>query len=248
MQQKPQPKNWHNVAKTGILAGKLLFTFFLLCIVITATSQLLSPPYSIFVIGIEVSLALLATFTIIRMSSIKKFTSYDFERLKQQTEPVRLLLTNINSDIIKYEQGASYYFNGVRLYKYSTLILAGLSTIILGLDLSNYETIFFGKMNYTTFAKNAALIIGAVITVSTSLMSYWNIEKYWLTNKTIVNKLKALRDDIENDFVAGKLNNNETKIEEKIHDYKKVKDDFYKYWEGALADRGSQSGQNSSIN
>jgi hypothetical protein len=85
-------------------------------------------------------------------------------------------------------------------------------------------------------------VIGAIITVSTALMTYWNIEKYWLQNKTMVNKLRALKDDIESDFVAGKLTDQE-KLQEKIDAYKKIKGDFYKYWEGALSDRGSQGGQ-----
>jgi hypothetical protein len=68
-----------------------------------------------------------------------------------------------------------------------------------------------------------------------------------LTNKSIVNKLTALRDEIESDFVAGKLED-PTNLQKKIDAYKEIKGDFYKYWEGALADRGSQSGQGNSNN
>lgn len=160
-------------------------------------------------------------------------------------------MTNIGYDIGRYEEGASFYFNGVRAYKYSTVILAGLSTIVLGLDFSDYDTRkLFGEKAYTTFAKNVALVIGAIITVSTALMTYWNIEKYWLFNKTIVNKLRALKDDIESDYVTGKLTKNENgklviseeNLQKRIDEYKRIKGDFYKYWEGALADRGAQKG------
>lgn len=241
--------NWHKVSRKGTLVGKFLFILFLLCIVITATLNLIKFPYSLFIVGLEISLALLSVFAIVRMSTFKPVKLYDFDKLKEQKEPIKLLLTNIDYDIGRYEEGSSYYFNGVRFYKYSTLILAGVSTVILGLDFSDNENIIiFGKVNYTTFAKNIALIIGAIITVSTSLMTYWNIEKYWLTNKTIVNKLRALKDDIESDFVAGRLNNDEQKLQEKIDEYRKIKGDFYKYWEGALADRGSQSGQSNNSN
>ncbi|TKK68248.1 DUF4231 domain-containing protein [Ilyomonas limi] len=244
---KKEHRDWHKISKQGTLISKFLFLLFLLFLVITATLNFIIYPYSLFVVGLEVSLALISAFTIVRMSTFKPTKPYDFEKLKEHKEPIKLLLTNINYDIARYEEGSSYYFNGVRFYKYSTIILAGISTIILGLDFSDYgDMIVFGEMRYTTFAKNIALIIGAIITVTTALMTYWNIEKYWLTNKTIVNKLRALRDDVESDFVAGKLNNGEKTLQEKIDEYKKIKGDFYKYWEGALADRGSSSGQGNS--
>jgi hypothetical protein len=242
--EKKDKRDWHKVSKKGTLIGKFLVLLFLLCLIISATLKLIIYPYSIFVVGLEISLAIISAFTIIRMSTFKPMKPYNFDKLKEQKEPIKLLLTNIDYDIGRYEEGSSYYFNGVRFYKYSTIILAGISTIILGLDFSDYgNTALIGQMRYTTFAKNIALIIGATITVTTALMTYWNIEKYWLTNKTIVNKLRALRDDIESDFVAGKLTNDEKKLQEKIDDYRNIKGDFYKYWEGALADRGSQSGQ-----
>jgi uncharacterized membrane protein len=238
------PVDWHGMATKGMLLGKLLLVLFLLGLLVTYTIKYLRPPYSVFVVGLEVSVAMIALFTIIRMNTFVPVKPYDFKNLQEQKEPVKLLLTNLDFDIARYEAGSRYYFNGVRFYKYSTIILAGLSTIILGLDFSDYgDMVVLGRMRYTTLAKNIALIIGAIITITTALMTYWNIEKYWLTNKTIVNKLRALRDDIEADFVAGKLAGAEPHLDEKIAEYKNIKGDFYKYWEGALADRGSVSGQ-----
>jgi len=238
--------DWHRFARKGAMFGKFLLLFFLLCLAITATVKFVAYPYSIFIVGLEISLVLMSAFIIVRMSTFKPSKPYNFEKLKQQKEPVNLLLTNIDYDIARYEEGSSYFFNGVRAYKYSTIILAGISTVILGVDLSQYgEFTMFGSMSYTIFAKNIALVIGAIITASTALMTYWNIEKYWLQNKTIAHKLRALKDDIESEFVAGKLNDLE-KIQEKIDAYKKIKGDFYKYWEGALSDRGSQGGQGNS--
>ena len=144
-------------------------------------------------------------------------------------------MTNLTYDINKYEEGSSYYFNGVRAYKYSTIILSGISTIVLGLDLKGV-TAKIGQMDITTFSKNTAFVIGAIITVATSLMTYWNIEKYWLINKTIVNKLRGLRDELEDTCTSksNPLNAMDITIQEKVN----------KYWEGALSDRGSQNDQN----
>jgi hypothetical protein len=251
-QNTRKTNDWHSLSKKGVLIGKFLTILFLLCLLAVITVNSIPKPYSFFFVGLEVALALTSAFTIVRMNTFKPAKPYDFENLQNQRNPVKLLLTNINYDIRRYEEGASYYFKGVRFYKYSTVILAGISTIILGLDFSDYGTWnVFGEMKYTTFAKNIAFVIGAIITISTALMTYWNIEKYWLFNKTIVNKLRALKDDVESDYVTGKLTSNdngqviinEENLQKKIDDYKKIKGDFYKYWEGALADRGSQTEQ-----
>jgi hypothetical protein len=240
--------NLHRLARKGALLSKFLLVLFIVCLAVTATWKFVAFPYSIFVVGLEIALAIMSASTIIRMNTFRPAKPYNFEKLKQQKEPINLLLTNINYDIARYEEGSSYFFNGVRIYKYSTILLAGISTIILGIDLSEYgEFEMFGGMSYTIFAKNLALVIGAIITVSTTLMTYWNIEKYWLQNKTMVNKLRALKDDIEGDFVAGKLND-AGNLQEKIDGYKKIKGDFYKYWEGALSDRGSGGQANTNNN
>ena len=234
--------DWHKITRKGVLIGKFFLLLFILCLFATLTYQYIISPYSLFIIGIEICLMAISAFSLIRMNTFKPVKPYDFDKLKNQNEPLKFLLTNIDYDIKRYEEGSSYYFHGVRFYKYSTIILAGISTIILGLDLGDIGDIYvIDKMKYTIFAKNIALIIGAIITVSTALMTYWNIEKYWLMNKTIVNKLKALRGDIETEYLANKLAD-PTKLKEKVDEFKKIKGDFYKYWEGALADRGSQGG------
>ncbi|MCF0049539.1 hypothetical protein LXM25_05710 [Dyadobacter sp. LJ53] len=243
---KSEKTDWHSVAKTGILIGKLLFVLFLLSLTIIATFNTASRPYSFIFIGLEISIAIILVFSFIRMNTFKQSAEYNFDQLISKKDPFQLLLTNIAHDINKYEEGSSYYFKGVRSYKYSTMTLAGISTVILGLDLSDYPQLtILDSMTYTKFAKNAALIIGSYITVTTALVTFWNIEKYWLTNKTIVHKLRSLRDDIENEFVKNGPIPNSAFLEEKINEYKRIKGDFYKYWEGALADRGSQNSQGS---
>ena len=156
------------------------------------------------------------------------------EHFKTAGEEAKLLWSNISSDLSRYEQASYYYFNGVRSYKYSTIILAGISTIVLGLNLGKEQS-----EDYAVLSKNIALVIGAIITVSTSLFTYWNIEKYWLINKSIVNKLRELKHDLEITFVTGELN--PAALSAKIQMYKEIKETFYKYWDGALSERSSQS-------
>ena len=234
-----EPLKWDKFSKNGILAGKFLVIIFLLCLLAIVTSQLISPPYSVFLIGIEISISSILCFKIIRRHTFKPTFNLKLpENFNAENKQTVLLWNNITYDINKFEAGSKYYFKSVRIYKYTTIILAGLSTIILGLDL---EDVKIGIMNYASFSKNVALIIGAVITVYTSIMTYWNIEKYWLINKTVVNKLRALRDDIEYLQISHALNND--RINDKIDEYKKIKETFYEYWEGALAERDSASAQ-----
>jgi|GEM_PF-1401926 len=242
-ENEPKP-NWRKISKVGTLIGEFLLIIFILSLFIILSNNFIPFPYSICAIGFEVSLAAISVFTIVRMNTFKPAKKYDFGKLKIESGQLKLLLQNITNDIEIYEEGSSYYFNGVRFYKYSTIILAGISTVVLGLDIGdNSHHEIFNKITYSTFSKDVALIIGAIITVSTSLMSYWNIEKYWLTNKTIANKLRALRNEIENDHVRHGLKSGSKALQEKFKNYVDIKGDFYKYWDGALADRGSQHHQ-----
>jgi hypothetical protein len=231
--------NWHKVARTGILLSKISILFFILCFAITLTWGNTNFPYNLFLVGIEVAIFIMSGLMMLRMSTFQPKNKYDASHLLTKSEQLSLLLINITYDIDRYEEGSSYYFNGVRVYKYSTMILSGISTILLGLS---FKDIHFKYDNiYPELSKNIAFIIGAIITIYTGLMTYWNIEKYWLQNKSVVNKLRALRDEIENEDTAQKLTEDE--IQKKFDKYQLIKDEFYKYWEGALSGRNSQSNQ-----
>jgi hypothetical protein len=239
MDDKTIKINWHIIAKTGILISKIVVLLFLLLFAITLTKRFIVSPYNIYLIGIECAIFLMSVLMILRMSTFKPKTEYDPSKLITKDEQLSLLLTNITFDIDRFEEGASYYFNGVRVFKYSTMILAGVSTIILGLSFNNLPFSDSFKKYYPEVAKNIAFVIGAIITVYSGLMTYWNIEKYWLQNKAVVNKLRALRDEIENEDRAKKLTND--MIQEKFTKYQEIKGEFYKYWEGALSGKNAQS-------
>jgi putative Mn2+ efflux pump MntP len=238
-ENEPTKMNWHSIARTGILVSKISVLLFLLLFIITLTVKNIVSPYSIYLIGIECAIFLMSGLMMLRMSTFKPKTVYDTSKLTTKVDQLSLLLTNITYDIDRFEEGASYYFNGVRVFKYSTMILAGVSTILLGLSLNNLPFSENIKKYYPEVAKNIAFVIGAIITVYSGLMTYWNIEKYWLQNKAVVNKLRALRDEIENEDRAQRLSNEI--IQDKFKKYQEVKGEFYKYWEGALSGKNAQN-------
>jgi hypothetical protein len=233
---KPQ-RNWHSAARKGILISKIAVLLFILLFAITITIRNIVLPYSIYLVGIECAIFLMAGLMILRMSTFKPKDEYNTSKLITKKEQLFLLLINITYDINRFEEGSSYFFNGVRVYKYSTMILAGLSTILLGLSFKDLPFPSDFKAYYPEVAKNIAFVIGAIITVYTGLMTYWNIEKYWLQNKAVVNKLRALRDEIENEDRAQKLSDDI--IQEKFNKYQQIKGEFYKYWEGALSGKNA---------
>ena len=229
--------DWHDIARVGIFVSKIMVLIFILLFVITLTNNTINSPFNIYLIGIECAIFLMSGLMILKMSTFKTKTEYDASKLITKQDQLSLLLINISYDIDKFEEGSSYYFNGVRVYKYSTMILAGISTILLGLSFNDLPFSVNFKAYYPLVAKNIAFIIGAIITVYSGLMTYWNIEKYWLQNKTIVHKLRSLRDEIENEYRGGKLTNDI--IQNKFEKYQEIKGEFYKYWEGALSGKNT---------
>ena len=236
--------NWYEISKIGIALSKvsvLLFLFFLLA---QLTLKFIVKPYSYSLAGIEFAGTVLYFFTIMRDNTFRPQKKYDTSKINFKNEQLELLLANLSNDISRYNGASSYYLRRVAWYKYTTICLSALSTIVLGLNWKNIE-LGENVITYSLFSKNVALIIGAIITATTALSTYWNFEKYWLTNKTIANKLGSLKDKIEN--ADGAKNLDIILVQKMFEEYHSIKGDFYKYWEGALADRGSQSKTSSTV-
>ena len=138
--------NWHKIARSGILVSKISILLFILCFAITLTWSNTNFPYNLFLVGIEIAVFVMSGLMMLRMSTFQPKSKYDTSHLITKKEQLSLLLVNITYDIDRYEEGSSYYFNGVRVYKYSTMILSGFSTILLGLSFKDihfkYDSIY----------------------------------------------------------------------------------------------------------
>lgn len=71
-------------------------------------------------------------------------------------------------------------------FRISTLVLAGASTIILGLQFNQADW-------WLALSNNLALVLGAAITVISGIATFWNIDKYRMQNITMYLRLKDLR-------------------------------------------------------
>lgn len=242
MEERTTPEGNKNkgqkITYIGAMASKMLFVLSITGLVLSFIINNFHLPYRIYICGIVIAIACFLMFSMIRKNSHKPKLNFDERSLQNKNPQLSLLLQKIYHDIARFEGAASYNFGGVKSYKYATMVLAGLSTILLGLDLKGLP---IPSIEYSpNLAKNTAFVIGAIITGYSGMMTYWNIEKYWLQNKSIAHKLSGLKDEIENLDKKGTIT--ETQIQEKFDKYQTVKNQFYKYWEGAFSSKGSQTG------
>lgn len=109
-------------------------------------------------------------------------------------ELTKLLEGKLNTSITEFEKRRRKMFNVVRGFKYPLVLLTAISTIVLGLELGP---------DFVVKQKNLALIIGAVVTGLTTLMTFWNVEEYWIKNKVIELQLKSLQNKFQFEKTAG---------------------------------------------
>jgi hypothetical protein len=110
----------------------------------------------------------------------------------------------------------------VQLVKVSILLLAMISTIVLGLKNVLSENCQI----------NIGLVLSTSITFLTALSSFFNFEKYWMRNISIHIELNILRDNFIYEAEAKKIDEN------RLDYYRETLDNIQKknvtYWEEAL--------------
>lgn len=107
---------------------------------------------------------------------------------KELTAQQSALLKLIQQDITYHYKRSSKLKARAYFFKISVMVLAATVTILLGLQLSE------GSI-FSPYINNAALVIGAIITLISGIGSFWNTEKYWLNNTLTMLKLITLKND-----------------------------------------------------
>lgn len=133
----------------------------------------------------------------------------------------------------KYTGQRKYMFRLVKLYKYPLIVLSAISTIVLGLQ-------FGESLELIQWQKNIALVITALITLLTALMTFWNIEEYWLQNKVIEQQLEILQQKFEFEKSKGLENK---MLENIFSELQSILGQHHSYWKNALSDRGEENGE-----
>ena len=131
------------------------------------------------------------------------------------------------TDIKKFSKQRKRMFKIVKRFKYSLVTLTASSAIVLGLQLGE-------NMEVIQNQKNTALVIGAIATALTTLMTFWNVEEYWLQSKVIEQQLENLRNKVEFE----KLNTlSREKVNELFAEYQNIIGQQQSYWKAALDEK-----------
>jgi hypothetical protein len=110
----------------------------------------------------------------------------------------------------------------VHILKICVLILAMISTLVLGLK----------SITNINFKLDVGLCISATITLLTAVSSYFNFEKYWMRNITIHIKLNTLRDNFIFEAEADRIDGDRTQYYMTILD--EIQNANIRYWENAI--------------
>ncbi len=148
-------------------------------------------------------------------------------------ELIQFTTEKIDSGIQQFTQRRKRMFNVVRGFKYPLVALTAASTIILGLDLGA-ESI--------TVQKNWALVIGALVTGLSTLMTFWNVEEYWVKNKVIELQLISLKESFEFEKRQGVT---PLRVQEYFQQYQRILEQQEALWKATLdskSDNSSDSG------
>lgn len=86
-----------------------------------------------------------------------------------------------------------------------------------------------------TWLRNLALAAGAVGTILTALLSYWNLDNYWLQRKVILNQLTSL--DRQFRYLrASQSSISEAQLRAVFDEYERILGRHSDYWEAALSE------------
>ena len=155
-----------------------------------------------------------------QIANIHKFVNPDcYNSLSEEEKHVAHLIEKYYKYFKKKDEK---YKKTVQTVKVSILLLAIISTIILGLKNVLKENCQI----------NMGLILSTTITFLTALSSFFNFEKYWIRNIFIYTELNILRDNFICEVEA-------KKIDEYRLDYYRERLDFIqnknvKYWENVI--------------
>ncbi|MEQ9439355.1 MAG: DUF4231 domain-containing protein [Cyclobacteriaceae bacterium] len=146
-------------------------------------------------------------------------------------EQIEFLEKALKESKLKYSGQRRYMFKIVKWYKYPLVILSALSTIVLGLQ-------FDAEKDIIQWQKNIGLVITAFITLLTTLMTFWNVEEYWLQNKVIEQQLEILQQKFEYERTKGLT---QEIVEDIFKEFQSIVGQQHSYWKSALDDRSEES-------
>ena len=138
-------------------------------------------------------------------------------------DPEQFLFDSLDKAVEKYRAESKRLKRWSFSLRITLLLLSGTSTILLGLNVTPDN-------GYALWSRNAALVLGAVSTFVVGLSAFWNLEQYWLKQKVLFARLRALRERCHFEQAkTGHLSIEE--IEHAFQEFRALMDDRIEYWE-----------------
>lgn len=166
------------------------------------------------------------------------------ERIKPSLSesPTAYLLKRVRFSVLEFTNSTRWLFRSVRVYKYASVVLSVVATIVLGLNFNHLNEP--QRILYDGLAKNIALVLNTLIAALSTLSVFWNIDKYWIQNKVIKHQLKRLLADIEFEMTnqAGDIKD-AALLQSFFARHQSILKDFHFYWEGVLTEKPDTKGK-----
>ena len=97
-----------------------------------------------------------------------------------------VLAEQLHEAIASREQRAARLKRSHFSLRLSVMLLGGTSTVLLGWNATPDDKA------YLVWSRNAALVLGALVTLLSGLAAFWQLEQYWLRTKVQVARLRGL--------------------------------------------------------
>lgn len=155
------------------------------------------------------------------MSTMPKETWKTEKWYEKQSESGKYLADTIYKYHSYFSKQDKKYRTIVRILKITVLVVALISTVLLGIRTIN-----------TDAQVTIGIITSAIITLVTAVSSYFNFEEYWMRNINIHIRLNLIRDNFVLDAEAATLTG------EQINNYMEklnvIQENNIKYWKKAI--------------
>ena len=143
----------------------------------------------------------------------------------------KFLFASLDRSVDKYSAESRRLKRWTFSLRITLLLLSGISTVLLGLNVASDN-------GYALWSRNVALVLGALSTFVVGLSAFWNVEQYWLKQKVLFARLRALRERcLYEQSKTGHLTAND--IDSAFLEFRSLMDDRIEYWERAASTNSS---------
>jgi hypothetical protein len=129
----------------------------------------------------------------------------------------------LDKAVTKYSAESKRLKRLTYFFKVAVLFLSAGSTVLLGLNITS-------DPNYPIWSRNVALGMGVLSTFLIGLSAFWNLESYWLKQKVLFARLRAIQERC-NYLQAEQDKLSPEQIQAAFSEYRELMDERIEYWE-----------------